>query len=367
MINGSGFVASHIITDSFNRSKVYVAGRAGVWRSTNGGIDWYPMVGGLMVTVAQTVAADINVAGRTYVGVTDWTFLASGDALDTVKQNRPAGSESVGTSISFDRNFTPARVYIGSGDRDQNIGGEVYSIGDPLTSTTWTDEGLSGPAAGKIPIAIAANRPTGGALIILAAVDNSGIWRKSGTTWTKVNGVAMSAVQSTGFASMSWLWNTTIAYLYDRESGIWRSADSGQNWTKIWNHPSSVRNTGFVAAEPGNPSRLYVSANDGVYRLDGADVGTVEGGQINPVNLGISKPGPIASRNNRLFVARAASGSTTPALFRSHDAGATFTDVADGYYRASALFPDGLAVDLQGIVFVTLWGNSAIKSTTSAF
>lgn len=68
MINGKSFVTSQIAVDKKGHT-VYVAGRAGVWKSENRGVDWQPAVVGLQGTMHNAIAFD----GR-YVETDDVDF-----------------------------------------------------------------------------------------------------------------------------------------------------------------------------------------------------------------------------------------------------------------------------------------------------
>ncbi|MGH9281407.1 MAG: hypothetical protein ACRD0S_00560, partial [Acidimicrobiales bacterium] len=354
MLGKSTYTAAHIATAGTDRSRIFVAGRSGVWASSDGGANWYPMVDGLGVTINKAVIADPNVPGRVFVGNTDWVNLSSNDGLDSVSQTRPPGP-STGYSLALDTATTPSIVYIGVGHRDSNTSGDVYSNPDPLTRS-WTSEGLGAATGGKRPLGVAVRR-VGGSPVILAAVEGGGIWRKTGGSWRQVSSAAMGT-QATEAASFSWLQNSSIVYLYDHQTGVWRSNDDGQNWTKIWSKVSASDMTGFVVADPADVSRLYVSAKDGVYRLEGANAGTVGAG-ISPVTLGsFVNPGPMAmAPGNKLYVAQPVRSGAAANLMVSSDRGTTWATVSDASYPGSALFPFGMAAGPEGNLYLALNGN----------
>src|SRR6185295_17359554 len=107
---------------------------------------------------------------------------------------------------------------------------------------------------GTRPTAVVVNR-VGGQPVILAMAQSSGIWRKAGGVWSRVN----PSVGGGGQPSFSWLPGSAVVSFYDDTTGVWRSNDAGQTWTRIWNQPSVADMTGFVAADPTTPSRVYVS------------------------------------------------------------------------------------------------------------
>jgi hypothetical protein len=345
--------------------RVLVAGRAGVWSSANTGIDWYPMMRGLGVTISRDVAADPSLVGRTYVATADWVFHHSSDGLATVVQKKPPGGTTA-ADIAIDPSTSPGRVYVATGNPSGNTGGEVFSSANPATSG-WTDEGLSSVAGGRRPLTMVV-RKSGTSRILIVAVDNGGIWRKVGTTWTKVNATAMGTSQPSRGASIVWPANSTTVYLFDHESGVWRSNDSGRTWTKIWALTSSYPMTGYLAVDPASPGRLFVSVGGfGVYRIEGATTGSVTAGTLTPVEVGaFDGPGPIEfGPAGELYATAEAAPGLTAGLYRSDDLGVTWTLVSDAFYRAAAGFPFDLSVAPDGRVFVSTNGNGVIVGVPS--
>ncbi len=292
---GSGFLTTQIALDlgSFSGGcapqRILVAGRAGIRGTTDAGANWYPMVRGLGVTVIRGIAADPNVPGRVYVAPADWGFASSTDGGATMLRNSPGAQVFDAFGVALDPTTTPSTVYLATGQFSSNTG-EIWSNPDPAAGGPWVNEGLDA-AGGTRPTAVAVGR-VGGSTVILAMTVSSGIWRKASGTWTLVNGQIGAGAQ----ASFSWVPGSSIVYFYDHSSGVWRSTDAGQTWVNIWDEPSTFDLTGYVAADPRDPSRLYVSVGRvGLFRLDGASVGTVGTGEIVPQEIGtFLAPGPIA-------------------------------------------------------------------------
>jgi hypothetical protein len=362
----AGYVASSIVTGTGPLGgancldpDVSVAGRSGIWASQDEAHDWYPMMRGLGVSIARDVSGDPSVAGRTYVAAADWVFLYSTDSLTTVTQKKAPGVVR-GTDIAIDP--STSRVYIGAGKPSTN--GEVFSSANPVSSG-WTDEGLSGVAGGRVPLAVAAQTASG-QRILLAAVEGNGIWRKAGATWTKVNAVAMASWQPSRGSSFAWAPGATNVYLFDHESGVWRSNDRGKTWTRIWNIRSSVAGTGYLAVDPASPGRLYVSTTGtGVWRIDGATSGSVDAGTLTPTLIYPSpSAGPIETDGaGNLWLGLNASANETPALYRSDNAGGSWSLMSDAAYAAAALYPYDLWIAPDGHVFVATNGNGVMVGT----
>jgi hypothetical protein len=265
-----------------------------------------------------------------------------------------------GYCLAVDTGMNPPSFFAGTGFPERKTGGDVFQSQNP-TGGDWTSVGLS---RGKV-LALAVQR-IGGQPIALAAVDGAGVWRRSGAgSWQQVSTDASMPLHSSANASdgvtLAWPPGPT-AYLYDRQSGLWRSGDSGQTWTQVWTQGSGPAFTGWVAGDPTRPGRVYVSIGDrGLYVLDGAGSGSVESGQIHPVRVGtFQHPGPIAvDPQGRLFATELGTGGA-PDLRVSTDAGATWHSVADDTYRATAVFPLSITPGPGGLVHVSLNGDGLL-------
>ena len=224
-------------------------------------------------------------------------MVQSTDRLQTVQRNKPSGADSVGFYAAFDTNTPagqPSKLYLATANRDSNIGGEVF-LYDPST-TNWTNLNLGPLVSDKRPIALAVgHHAADSSTVVLAAVQESGVWRKQGTAgWEQVlpstapGGPLSSSSNNTD--GMTWVANSKVAYLADGPGGLWRTNDEGNtgSWLEIWNHTAEQ-----VAANPNDPSILYVSTGSGVYALGSiADGDTVE-------NKGITQTTVLAGMPTR--------------------------------------------------------------------
>ena len=340
------------------RDTVFLAGRSGVWRATDGGTEWYPAVAGLGVSIARAVAFDPSHPGRLYTAMADWVHLYSIDGGDRVTQRRPPGGATA-FDVEFGATPSPARVFLATGSPTANTGGEVYSSTNTL-SGGWVDEGLSAVAHGARPLAIGV-RQVGTQRVLLVATEGDGIWRKAGSVWTQVSTAAMQGFQGTHTASLVWP-RGPFVYLFDHDSGIWRSPDNGRTWARVWTRRSGSQLTGFLAADPRVPDRLYVSvANQGVFRIDDAD-GSGLTGDLVPTPIGsFSSPGAIAvDPSGALYVATVAQGGPAR-LYRSTDRGATFETVSDAVWASTGGFVYDLEVAPNGELYAATNGNGLLR------
>jgi hypothetical protein len=363
MFGGSNYTTSQIALDprvpptgTCVRSRLLVAGRSGVWGTTDAGRTWYPMVRGMAVTIVHEVAVDPAATGRVFAAVADWGLLSSTNAGANVTVH-PAGGTGFG--LALDTASHPQAVYLGTGLPDENSGGDVLVRADPLVPR-WRRTGLISSAGGRV-VAIA-ERSVAGRPVLLAAVDGQGVWRKDGDgPWTEVAAAAVPTPAGGGGVSFAWPGGSTV-YVYDRQTGLWRSSDAGLTWTPIWTKRSGPPFTGSIAADPTEQRRLFVSiGDDGVYRLDDASSGTVEGGDIAPNRVGaFAHPGPVTVGRGGVVFAAELAVDGPPDLLRSSDHGTTWRSIADDAYRASATLPLGLTESGSGELFVCLDGNGLL-------
>ncbi|HYJ59921.1 MAG TPA: hypothetical protein VE032_00475 [Actinomycetota bacterium] len=364
MPGGRSYVAAHIATAGAPGAMdclapdVFVAGRSGVWGSADAGRRWYPLVVGLGVTIARDVATDPRSPDRAFVATADWVVHQSVDDLATVRQRPPPGGTTA-PAVAVDG--STGRVYVGTGNPSGNTQGEVFSSPDPLT-TGWTDEGLSSTAAaGRRPLAMAV-RTVGGQPILIVAVEGAGVWRKVGAAWTQVAPTAMGTIQPTRGASIAWAAGSSSVFLFDRQTGVWRSNDDGRTWMKIWTVSSPFVGTGHVVADPTVAGRLFVAVGGvGVFRVDGATAGSVDAGTLTPVEVGaFVAPGPLVHDGTAVFATETAAPGVTPALLRSGDGGLTWDVVSDADYAAAALYPSAIAAVPGGSIAVATNGNGVL-------
>lgn len=361
---GAGSVAAQLAVDRTDTNRIFSAGRGGIWGSSNAGVDWYPMVSGLGVTLNRAIIADPNVDGTVYVANTDWVFMASSDSLVHVEQNKtpvPGAASPLALQLALDTSTTPSTVYAAVGDRNNNVGGGIYRHANPLGTGSWVDTGFNAAVAAKRPLAVAV-RQVSGSPVILAAVEAGGIWRKSGSVWSQVNATAMGA-QTTKTACFAWPSGSSTVYLYDRASGVWRSGDNGATWTKIWAKLSNSDMTGWVAVDDLDPTTLFVSVNnDSIYRILNANSGLV-GGTLVATSIGplFTKPGPITARNGILYATNITSGTDDPIVMSSTNKGTSWTDITDTIYTIGARFPFMITAGADNALYVSLNGDGALR------
>ncbi len=343
-LDGPVFAIDQILIDPGNTEKIHVVGQMGIWRTLDGGSTWEPAVVGLGAAVLNAVAVDPRHPGWVYVGDTDNGLWVSHDHAESVAYCTRPPNAAKPTVSDIDVDAASGRVYVATAT-------DIWSY-DPAGRSWSQCKGADGKAlkeatGGKPAHGVEVERVSG-SLVVLAAVEQSGLWRlAAGGNWIKVSaGPNLGSLPKKG-TPFEWPAGTSLVYFYDGSTGVWRSRDAGQNWTLIWNKPLGAGATGSFAVM-ADTSKLFVALPDGLFRLDHADTGSPVGspGGITVNKLGVPNPGRLAATNDTLWVAGAASpsGTTSVLLWKSTD-GSTFTPFRDEYYEGAAGFPLGLAVE----------------------
>jgi chitodextrinase/photosystem II stability/assembly factor-like uncharacterized protein len=373
---GSGYTASDITIDPADPTRVFVAGRSGIWRTTDGGQSWAPDVEGLSVTVGQQILTDPNLPGGVFWGDTDYRLFWSTDHMQTITQAAtPTSGVTVAHALTVDPTGGRTALYADFNARQAPWNGQIWGSADPTSAagSTWTEWMTPSQSGGHQVMAVQLLRAPSGDRILLAALGGGGVLERdldqAGSTWTKVSPSGLMAGSEGSFHAWFATAGVTsqIVYLYDRDSGLWRSSNQGQSWTKIYgNGGTDAEGTGFVALDPANPHRAIVSDATGIYLLTNADTSTgpaaTTAQEIS--SAAIADPGPIAVANGRLYAVSAADQSHAPAFFQVALAALNGTstpwqtDMNDARFAADAnSAPVSLAVDGDGTLYLSMREN----------
>ena len=402
MLGKGSYVAAQLVVDPLNDDVLYSTGRSGVWRTLNARaasnlVLWHPVVRNLQGTINRSIAADPVHPDKVLVANTDWVAIYSDDGLESVIQRKPPSGQSGGPVdavsatgfdlAAYDVGGADARYTIFFGDRDDNTYGEVLHASALGTNNTWSDTNLNNLTNGKKPVG-GDSRRIGGVDHIVAFVANDfgggdaqtatglgGIWQWSSSGgWThKMNaataGNAMSIAQGSNKRAVVRFASDTVVYGLDRKTGIWRNSNfpSG-SWTKVWSvghgtYPLDglADGVGYIAVDPTNAARLWVSTATKVYRWDNASTTSVDGGTAPQGNFTVARPGPIVvDDEGQVFVCRRANSSGNATLLRSADSGTNWTDEGDAIYRGQAGFPQEIALDVDGKIYVSTQGMGVV-------
>ena len=346
-------------------ASVSIAAVGAVWQSDDGGAGWQPAVvglGGLGARGAAAGGADpgwlmTSTPERGSVVSTDWFRSASfvpwtGEGIGPLARPVAAG-------VATDPTGAPGTVAVAVASTAQPAAGEVFISRDPADPGSWVSTGFNAAFPGMRATSAAIGRDASGAEVLVAtAHPGGGIVRKVGAgPWSRVgSGPASTDIPAIARADLAWIPGTGVLYLFDPPTGIHRSTDSGGTWQHIWAVRSNRAPTARIAITH-DPAVLYASTNQGLFRLDGADHGTIAAGDITLSQLGtFRKPGPITmDRHGRLWVATEPLAGSPARLAVSWDPGGpepTFHDLASEAYVNAVITPDAITVADDGRVLL---------------
>lgn len=372
---------------------IYVSGRGGLWKSDNGGAQWSPAVHNMQVTSNQSVAVNPNFSSQVALANTDFVVLGSTDrfANGDLSRDRPNGSASRAYDILFDS--TNDQIVVGTGDRDTNRAGGVFrKRADQLSNssdTSWDDLRIQDVSSGRVR-AIAVGYHDGSApteQTILAAVENDGIYRYYRGQWARSNGVSIGSTRRSRF-----LWPASeksgTVYLLDLSTGLCRSNDGGVTWQNIWPEMSfnnnDFFNSGYIASNNESPTTLYISIQGRsgsplntkfkVYRINDAHKGVLKGiddPKVDDISIHsgaqkITRPGPLAvSPLGELWLTenQDAPNGVKAGLFRmtQPESDSSFTRMTFDDYEASVPSPSGIAISVDGFIYISQTGMGLVK------
>lgn len=332
-LGGQFFGNAHILVNPQKPTKeIFVAGASGFFITTDAdqgsNASWTIACNGEPAISSFDIATDPNIAQHYVICGDDYLFTDvagdnSGFSATTMGSGLtpPPGFkyESHGAifdpraSIKVGSTTYKSVVYLAVHNKFGSTGGENGN-GDIFwsdsTYANWIDTGFVTAVGGDAPTGLCVSI-SGSSYYLLASTIGSGIWRSQipanptvtgNWSWSQVNSVACT-LDTTTVQRMPVVANSagTNLYCFDRaassggtSTGIWRSTNSGQSWTLIWNLSATSgltvtdQRSGWLAVNPqpkGSGDELWVSTSQGIYKLVGANSGTVEKGTLTPVNM----------------------------------------------------------------------------------
>src|SRR5262249_11331954 len=333
-LGGGAFFCPFVSIDASNLAAVnlWCAGSEGSFRNL-AGAGWQLADSGMPQFLGHPVAANPVHAGHLVFGDSDWcvwddTSPGTETASTLVNDPPPGGNEGWSCAISADG----GTVYACQGAKYQNANGEVWSR--PWNQpSNWSTMGLKTHTAGKVAIGLCAFNDAASTQILLAAVWGSGLWRWNGSAWS-LRSSSIGGGGSTGNQLPVTYYGNGRAFAYDRKTGIYRSNDYGLSWTLVWNKTSNDYQSGTVAYDVTVPGRLWVSAGGKLYKLGGADTGTVAGGGITGTGTDVTpsgkQAGPLGTDGNGGIYLVTQDTGTGSGMLRTTNDGAVWADVTGG-------------------------------------
>ncbi len=265
-----------------------VCSTSAIWTTDDAGATWKPANGFQILTYRDV---EISPSGVIAAGNVDHDVVLSnngGTTWDAVG----LGGVTVGHGLVFSPDGS--ELAFGDGERDNNTqGGKLAVASSPGTPSSPGLNEINNPEAPKRIIGLAWVNLLDGTERLVTAIDNGGIrtvdyldgswnnWNTRTTAFMKAqnNGRLRCSVESNG--------GSTI-FVYDRNSGVWRSTDYGENWMQILASPAG-EDKGYLAYDQNN-DRLYISTPTAVLRIDNAS----NSNTTTNLSVPTTRPGAIA-------------------------------------------------------------------------
>lgn len=338
------------IIDPNTPTRLWLAGRSGIWRSINTGTTWFPAFKGSAVTTAWHILTKPNNNSKVITADTDWGALFSNDGFVTqpiTPVNRPTTDVGWMNDIRTDS----SRVICCMGDRDVNGNGAVYSNADPWnTASAWTDESHSGTSQpwtnfASTPRCIggAVNTDGAGTNVILAAhqvaAGLSGLRRKVGLgaagTWSTptTGGVTVTAVAGSQRVHFAWPADGVNVWMLDPSTGVWQSRDRGVTWTRRQTFSTTQPYVCHIKASLSETGVYYFTRPNQVWKITAGDTASPVLTQIGASNIVQPSAIGVNPTNGKIVVSENGDSPIGGTLWLSTDGGTTFTDVTVPSYE----------------------------------
>jgi hypothetical protein len=265
-----------------------VCSTSAIWTTVDAGVTWKPANGFQILTFRDV---EISPTGTIAAGNVDHDVVLS---IDGGLQWKAVGLG--GVTVGHGLTFSPdgSGMAFGDGERDNNTeGGKLAVVSSPDTPLSPELTEVNNPAAPKRIIGLAWIVLSDGTERLVTAIDNGGIRTvdRSNGSWGNWNTrtTAFMQAQDNGRLRCSVASNggSTI-FIYDRKTGVWRSTNYGEDWTRILSAPAG-EDKGYLAYDSTH-DRLYISTPTSVLRMDDASMSNSTMNLSVPTNA----PGAIA-------------------------------------------------------------------------
>ena len=339
-----------------------VCSTSAIWTTEDAGKNWQPANGFQILTYRDV---DISPTGTIAVGNVDhdalvstdngahWTSIGFGRVtVAHAVEFSPDGSELALSNNERDNNEERSRLGVASSPATPSSPSLVEINISELDETT--DDSMSK----KRVTGLAWVAFRGGTQRLIAAVDNGGIqtFDRSGnnTEWNngKVRTTEFMGEQRNGGLRTSVVTDgKKNTFIYDRETGVWRTTNHGVSWTEILATPAG-EDQGYLAYDKQN-DKLYISTPDEVLRIDNARSSSrtvdLEFPQDNPGAMALDPFGGL------IVFAKSTKESPDVKLYRNDNPSAAgqWQDIADETFKSVAPVVSDIAVSSNRIILPT--------------
>ena len=258
----------------------------------------------------MVLSLGLDATGTVYLGTSDGHIFASEDRGGRWELRGRVGmrTDAVIAGLAADPRV-PGKVFAAAWFREAGAGGGVFRSDDG--GRTWLPSGLQGEAVRALEIA--ASRPE-----TMVAGTRSGVFRSrdEGKNWERISPPDDPELRNVDSIAIDPLQPEMIyAGTYHLP---WKTADGGKSWKSIAAGLIDDSDIMSLRVDAGNPARVYLSACSGIYRSDNR-------GDLWTKLQGI----PYAARRTQAIVQDPAQpltlyAATTEGLWVTRDAGETW-------------------------------------------
>lgn len=343
-----------------------VCSTSAIWTTTDAGTTWRPANGFQILTYRDV---EISSTGVIAAGNVDHDVLVSTDG-GTAWESFGFG----GVTVSHALGFSPdgSELAFANNERDNNTtSAKVGVAASPDTPASPSLTEINYPAAPKRVVGLSWVTLPDGRQRLINAVDDGGIQtvdRSNGnwSSFTTRTTAFMGAQSNNGLRTSVVSNGASTVFVYDRNSGVWRSTDYGVSWAQILNTAAGP-DTGYLAYS-AEEDILYIATPTEVLRMDNATNSNAA------ISLGFptSNPGAMAvdpAGRLLVYVQPSNSGNRDVALYRNQNPETnqnSWTDIADATIRRVAPPVTDIDASANYIVLVTAGKGMLVSENDAA-
>ena len=317
---GSLNPASDMVIDPSDTQILYM-GRwyTGLWKSTDGGLNWTPKNNGLPQDLQGNIpvtelAIDHQSPARVYAGTFDYGLYGTGNGGESwvFLEIFPGTDRQEILSLEVDPN-DGLNIYVGMDNKADSTKDGLWVTTDG--GVNWTqDPNFKGTRVSLIKIG-----PSDSTVFIDA---DDGIYKtvNGGATWQQVGFDMVADIRVNAFSNIL-PFDTEFVYA-GTELGVYKTTNGGNIWESI-SEGLSDKYVYTLVMDANDKQRVYVGTSQGVY------VTTNGGGNWDPKNTG------LANKNVYTLAMDPTNGSvlyagTARGIFKTTDGGENWVDRSDG-------------------------------------
>ena len=322
-----------LVIDPSTTSILYAGTSGGIYKSTDSGASW--SLGTLVPTQINALAIDPNTTSIIYAATTTlgvYKSTNSGSSWAAINTSLPSNPYPSIISLAID-STTSTTIYAGTDGKG------VYKSTNSGSSWTAINTGLPTNAT-VYSLGMASSS------IIYAGTSGAGVYKStdSGSNWTAINTGLPSSTTSIRKLAINPSTTSTV-YTGTDGSGVYKSTDSGANWAASNSGIPTQSNISSVVIDPKTPQTLYATGSISVGTGSSASTinaifkSTDSGSNWTTITNGIPTTTTILSLAiNPSTTSILYAGTSGSGIYKSTDSGASWTALTNGIFSNTTLY-----------------------------